>query len=107
MNKGVYKLSNCYELSPVEREEAARFSRMFDTNPTAAFNGLVSVCVGIANRLGYVGETLKEIPKQDKVFVVLWVLLSVAHYGNFNLISKTNDPHAVLMQKFDEFAAMC
>ena len=34
-------------LSPVEREEIARFSRMESVE--GAFNGLVSVCVGLAN----------------------------------------------------------
>ena len=47
-------------LSPVERAECVRIS----TWPYAitAFNSLVPVCVGLANRQGYVGETLKEIP---------------------------------------------
>lgn len=92
-------------LSPVEREEIARFSRLESVE--GAFNGLVSVCVGLANRLGYVGETLCKIPENEKFEIVYWVLLTVAHRGNNKLLSKVKNPVAFLMKKYDEFAELC
>ena len=92
-------------LSPVERAECVRFSRMESVD--GAFNGLVSVCVGLANSWGYVGETLKEIPKKEKFEIVYWVLLTVAHRGNNKLLSKVKNPVAFLMKKYDEFAELC
>ena len=92
-------------LSPVERAECVRFSRMESVD--GAFNGLVSVCVGLANRQGYVGETLKEIPEEEKSEIVYAVLLTVCRYGNGNLLSMVKNPVTFLMQKFDEFAELC
>ena len=92
-------------LSPVERAECVRVS----TWPYAitAFNSLVPVCVGLANRQGYVGETLKEIPEDEKYEIVYTVLLTICRYGNGNLLSMVKNPVTFLMQKFDEFAELC
>ena len=92
-------------LSPVERAECVRFSCL--PNTEASFNGLVSVCVGLANRHGYVGETLKDIPEEEKSEIVYTVLLTVCRYGNGNLLSMVKNPVTFLMQKFDEFAELC
>ena len=92
-------------LSPVERAECVRFSCMESVE--CAFNGLVSVCVGLANRQGYVGETLKEIPEDEKYEIVYAVLLTVCRYGNGNLLSMVKNPVTFLMQKFDDFAELC
>ena len=92
-------------LSPVERAECVRFSCF--SNAEAAFNGLVSVCVGLANRQGYVGETLKEIPEDEKYEIVYAVLLTVCRYGNGNLLSMVKNPVTFLMKKFDDFAELC
>ena len=92
-------------LSPVERAECVRFSRMESVD--GAFNGLVSVCVGLANRHGYVGETLKEIPENEKSEIVYTVLLTVCRYGNGNLLSMVKNPVTFLIKKFDEFAELC
>ena len=92
-------------LSPVERAECVRFSRMESVD--GAFNGLVSVCVGLANRHGYVCETLKEIPEEEKSEIVYTVLLTVCRYGNGNLLSMVKNPVTFLMKKFDEFAELC
>ena len=92
-------------LSPVERAECVRFSCF--SNAEAAFNGLVSVCVGLANRQGYVGETLKEIPENEKSEIVYTILLTVCRYGNGNLLSMVKNPVTFLMKKFDDFAELC
>ena len=92
-------------LSPVERAECVRFSCL--PNAEVAFNGLVSVCVGLANRHGYVGETLKEIPEDEKYEIVYAVLLTVCRYGNGNLLSMVKNPVTFLIKKFDEFAELC
>ena len=92
-------------LSPVERAECVRFSCL--PNVEASFNGLVSVCVGLANRQGYVGETLKEIPEDEKYEIVYAVLLTVCRYGNGNLLSMVKNPVTFLMKKFDDFAELC
>ena len=92
-------------LSPVERAECVRIS----TWPYAitAFNSLVPVCVGLANRQGYVAETLKEIPEDEKYEIVYAVLLTVCRYGNGNLLSMVKNPVTFLMKKFDDFAKLC
>ena len=92
-------------LSPVERAECVRFSCMESVE--GAFNGLVSVCVGLANRHGYVCETLKEIPEEEKSEIVYTVLLTVCRYGNGNLLSMVKNPVTFLIKKFDEFAELC
>lgn len=92
-------------LSPVERAECERFSCMKSVE--SAFNGLVSVCVGLANRHGYVGETLKEIHEEEKSEIVYAVLLTVCRYGNGNLLSMVKNPVTFLMKKFDDFAELC
>lgn len=92
-------------LSPVERTECERFSRMEST--IDAFHGLVSVCVGLANRHGYVGETLKEIHEEEKSEIVYAVLLTVCRYGNGNLLSMVKNPVTYLIKKFDDFAELC
>ena len=92
-------------LSPVERAECVRFSRMESVD--SAFNGLVSVCVGLANRHGYVCETLKEIPEDEKYEIVYAVVLTVCRYGNGNLLSMVKNPVTFLIKKFDDFAKMC
>ena len=89
----------------MERAECVRFS--FFPYAEAAFNGFVSVCVGLANRQGYVGETLKEIPEDEKYEIVYAVLLTVCRYGNGNLLSMVKNPVTFLMKKFDEFAELC
>lgn len=92
-------------LSPVERAECVRISTW--TYAITAFNELVPVCVGLANRQGYVGETLKEIPEDEKVEIVYAVLLTVCRYGNGNLLSMVKNPVTFLMKKFDDFAKLC
>ena len=92
-------------LSPVERAECVRFSCMESVE--ASFNGLVSVCVGLANRQGYVGETLKEIPEEEKSEIVYAVLLTICRYGNGNLLSMVKNPVTFLIKKFDDFAELC
>ena len=92
-------------LSSVEIAEASRFSYMPDYE--VAFNGLVSVCVGLANRQGYVCETLKEIPEEEKSEIVYAVLLTICRYGNGNLLSMVKNPVTFLIKKFDDFAELC
>ena len=96
-------------LSPVERAECVRACASFSCMESVegAFNGLVSVCVGLANRQGYVGETLKEIPEDEKYEIVYAVLLTVCRYGNGNLLSMVKNPVTFLMKKFDDFAELC
>ena len=92
-------------LSPVERAECVRIS----TWPYAitAFNSLVPVCVGLANRQGYVGEPLLESPDDEEYEIVYAVLLTVCRYGNGNLLSMVKNPVTFLMKKFDDFAKLC
>ncbi len=92
-------------LSHVERAECVRFSCL--PNAEASFNGLVSVCVGFANRQGYVGETLKDIPEEEKSEIVYAVLLTICRYGNGNFLSMVKNPVTFLMKKFDDFAELC
>ena len=92
-------------LSPVERAECVRFSCL--PNVEVSFNSLMPVCVGLANRQGYVGETLKEIPEDEKYEIVYTVLLTVCRYGNGNLLSMVKNPVTFLMKKFDDFAKLC
>ena len=92
-------------LYPVERAECVRISAW--PYVITAFNSLVPVCVGLANRQGYVGETLKEIPEEEKSEIVYAVLLTVCRYGNGNLLSMVKNPVTFLMKKFDEFAELC
>ena len=92
-------------LSSVEIAEASRFSYMPDYE--AVFNGLVSVCVGLANRRGFVGEDMKNLPVEEKDDIAFLVMLAVARHGNQKLIVDVPNHYDRLIKKFDEFIEMC
>ena len=92
-------------LSSVEITEASRFFFFFDYEAT--FNGLVSVCVGLADRRGFVRADMKNLPVEEKDDIAFLVMLAVARHGNQKLIVDVPNSYERLLKKFDEFIEMC
>ena len=78
-----------------------------ETSSFAAIFASLSVCVGLANRRGFVREDMKNLPVEEKDDIAFLVMLAVARHGNQKLIVDAPNSCERLLKKFDEFIEMC